>query len=62
MAVSEQGRPDLSSRKTDFVKNDDGSVDVYFGPLPLISRQHHGAASRQRRSAARHRNHRPRME
>jgi hypothetical protein len=32
MVVSEQGRPDLSSRKPDIVKNSDGSVDVYFGP------------------------------
>lgn len=32
MAVTEQGRPDLSSRKTDLVTNPDGSVDVYFGP------------------------------
>jgi hypothetical protein len=32
MVVTKQGRPDLSSRKTDLVKNKDGSVDVYFGP------------------------------
>jgi hypothetical protein len=32
MVVTEQGRPDLSSRKQDLVKNADGSVDVYFGP------------------------------
>ncbi len=32
MVVTEQGRPDLSSRKADLVKNADGSVDVYFGP------------------------------
>lgn len=32
MPVTEQGRPDLSSRKEDIVKNDDGSIDVYFGP------------------------------
>jgi hypothetical protein len=32
MVVNEQGRPDLSSRKEDLVKNSDGSVDVYFGP------------------------------
>lgn len=32
MPVTEQGRPDLSSRKADLVKNSDGSVDVYFGP------------------------------
>jgi hypothetical protein len=32
MAVTAQGRPDLSSRKEDLVKNRDGSVDVYFGP------------------------------
>jgi hypothetical protein len=32
MPVTEQGRPDISSRKTDIAKNSDGSVDVYFGP------------------------------
>jgi hypothetical protein len=32
MVVNDQGRPDLSSRKQDLVKNSDGSVDVYFGP------------------------------
>jgi hypothetical protein len=32
MVVTEQGRPDLSSRKADLVRNADGSVDVYFGP------------------------------
>jgi hypothetical protein len=32
MPVTEQGRPDISSRKTDIVKNTDGSVDIYFGP------------------------------
>ena len=32
MIVNGQGRPDLSSRKEDLVTNDDGSVDVYFGP------------------------------
>jgi hypothetical protein len=32
MVVTPQGRPDLSSRKEDLVKNNDGSVDVYFGP------------------------------
>lgn len=32
MPVTEQGRPDISSRKEDIVKNDDGSIDVYFGP------------------------------
>jgi len=32
MPVTKQGRPDLSSRKADLVKNSDGSVDVYFGP------------------------------
>lgn len=32
MPITEQGRPDISSRKEDIVKNDDGSVDVYFGP------------------------------
>ena len=32
MVITEQGRPDLSSRKEDVVKNSDGSLDVYFGP------------------------------
>jgi hypothetical protein len=32
MVITDQGRPDLSSRKEDLVKNSDGSVDVYFGP------------------------------
>lgn len=32
MPVTEQGRPDISSRKEDIVKNEDGSIDVYFGP------------------------------
>lgn len=32
MVVTEQGRPDISSRKQDIVKNDDGSIDVWFGP------------------------------
>lgn len=32
MAVTPQGRPDISSRKEDLAKNADGSVDVYFGP------------------------------
>lgn len=32
MVVTEQGRPDISSRKKDIVKNVDGSIDVYFGP------------------------------
>jgi hypothetical protein len=32
MPITAQGRPDLSSRRTDLVKNSDGSVDVYFGP------------------------------
>lgn len=32
MPVTEQGRPDISSRKADITKNSDGSVDVYFGP------------------------------
>jgi hypothetical protein len=32
MVVTEQGRPDISSRKEDIVVNEDGSVDVYFGP------------------------------
>ena len=31
MVVTEQGRPDISSRKKDIVKNADGSIDVYFG-------------------------------
>jgi hypothetical protein len=34
MEVTEQGRPDLSSRKADLVTNSDGSIDVYFGPKP----------------------------
>jgi hypothetical protein len=32
MPITEQGRPDISSRKEDIVKNSDGSIDVYFGP------------------------------
>jgi hypothetical protein len=32
MLITEQGRPDISSRKEDIAKNSDGSVDVYFGP------------------------------
>jgi len=32
MPVTAQGRPDISSRKEDIVKNSDGSIDVYFGP------------------------------
>ena len=32
MVVTEQGRPDISSRKEDIVRNADGSIDVYFGP------------------------------
>jgi hypothetical protein len=32
MPVTEQGRPDISSRKEDIVANEDGSVDVWFGP------------------------------
>ena len=32
MAATPQGRPDISSRKEDIVKNGDGSIDVYFGP------------------------------
>ena len=32
MQVTEQGRPDISSRKEDIVANDDGSIDVWFGP------------------------------
>ena len=31
MVVTPQGRPDISSRKKDLVKNSDGSVDIYFG-------------------------------
>lgn len=34
MPVTEQGRPDISSRKEDIIANDDGSIDVYFGPEP----------------------------
>jgi hypothetical protein len=30
--VTDQGAADLSSRKPDLQKNDDGSVDVFFGP------------------------------
>jgi hypothetical protein len=32
MAATPQGRPDISSRKEDIVKNSDGSIEVYFGP------------------------------
>ncbi|MGW2665165.1 DUF1254 domain-containing protein [Nocardia tengchongensis] len=32
MAVTDQGRPDIGSRKTDITTNSDGSIDVYFGP------------------------------
>ena len=32
MVITEQGRPDISSRKKDIMKNNDGSIDVYFGP------------------------------
>lgn len=32
MVVTDQGRPDISSRKEDIVKNEDGSIDVWFGP------------------------------
>jgi hypothetical protein len=32
MVVAEQGRPDISSRSDGIVINEDGSVDVYFGP------------------------------
>ena len=32
MVITDQGRPDISSRKEDIVKNSDGSIDVYFGP------------------------------
>lgn len=31
-AITDQGASDLSSRKSNLVTNDDGSVDVYFGP------------------------------
>lgn len=31
MVVTEQGRREISSCKEDIVKNDDGSIDVYFG-------------------------------
>jgi hypothetical protein len=30
--ITDQGRPDISSRKTDLVKNSNCSVDIYFGP------------------------------
>lgn len=39
MVVTKQGRPDLSSRNADLVKNNDGSVDVYFGPKPPKGRE-----------------------
>ena len=32
MVVTQQGRPDISSRKEDIMRNVDGSIDVYFGP------------------------------
>lgn len=32
MPITEQGRPDISSRKNNIVNNSDGSIDVYFGP------------------------------
>jgi hypothetical protein len=32
MAATPQGRPDISSRKEDIVKNRGGSIDVYFAP------------------------------
>jgi len=32
MVITPQGRPDISSRKPDMMKNSDGSIDVYFGP------------------------------
>lgn len=32
MQVTEQGRPDISSRKEGIQKNSDGSIDVYFAP------------------------------
>jgi hypothetical protein len=32
MQVTQQGRPDISSRKEGIQKNSDGSIDVYFGP------------------------------
>lgn len=31
MVVTDQGRPDISSRKEDIVTNEDGSIDVWFG-------------------------------
>jgi hypothetical protein len=32
MVVTDQGCPDISSRKEDIQKNGDGSIDLYFGP------------------------------
>jgi hypothetical protein len=32
MVVTEQGRPDISSRTEGIRRNRDGSIDVYFGP------------------------------
>jgi hypothetical protein len=39
MAATRQGRPDLSSRKEDIVKNKDGSIDVYFGPKAPVGHE-----------------------
>jgi hypothetical protein len=39
MVVSEQGRPDISSRKEDIAKNADGSIDVYFGPKAPVGKE-----------------------
>jgi hypothetical protein len=39
MPVTEQGRPDISSRKADIAKNRDGSVDLYFGPKAPQSKE-----------------------
>ncbi|MGV0738000.1 DUF1254 domain-containing protein [Mycobacterium syngnathidarum] len=39
MVITEQGRPDISSRKQDIVTNPDGSVDVYFGPQAPAGRE-----------------------
>lgn len=33
--ITDQGAADLSSRKPDLVSNQDGSVDVFFGPVKL---------------------------
>lgn len=39
MPVTEQGRPDISSRKADIAKNADGSVDVFFGPKAPVGKE-----------------------